>query len=118
LETSSKHYHEITDFLIAIAEPISRPKYIHEYILTRFSLYAAVSVKLETNYIIKTLKKFSKLSKLPREVKDYIRECTKSYGKAKLVLKNNRYFIETEYEGILDDLLQLKTVKAAADAVG
>ena len=73
---------------------------------------------METNYIIKTLRNFSKLSKLPREVKDYIRECTKSYGKAQLVLKNNRYFIETEYEGILDDLLQLKTVKAAADAVG
>ena len=29
------------EFLIAIAEPISRPIFVHEYLLTRFSLYAS-----------------------------------------------------------------------------
>ena len=46
LEAFSTQYREATDFLIAIAEPVNRPTYIHEYILTKFSLYAAVSVGL------------------------------------------------------------------------
>lgn len=46
LESFSPIYKEATDFLIAIAEPVSRPSYIHEYVLTPYSLYAAVSVGL------------------------------------------------------------------------
>ena len=39
-------YRDATEFLIAIAEPVSRPTYIHEYVLTPYSLYAAMSVGL------------------------------------------------------------------------
>ena len=46
LEAFSPLYRAATDFLIAIAEPVSRPKFIHEYMLTPYSLYAAVSVGL------------------------------------------------------------------------
>ena len=35
-----------------IAEPVSRPEFIHEYKLTSYSLYAAVSVGLQTHDII------------------------------------------------------------------
>lgn len=41
------------DFLIAIAEPVSRPQCIHEYLLTSHSLYAAVSIGLNADTIIK-----------------------------------------------------------------
>jgi DNA excision repair protein ERCC-3 len=51
LEAFSPLYRDATDFLIAIAEPVSRPTYIHEYILTPYSLYAAVSVGLTKNEI-------------------------------------------------------------------
>lgn len=46
LEAFSPLYKQATDFLIAIAEPVSRPTFIHEYALTPYSLYAAGSVGL------------------------------------------------------------------------
>ena len=46
LEAFSPMYRDATEFLIAIAEPVSRPTYIHEYVLTPYSLYAAMSVGL------------------------------------------------------------------------
>jgi DNA excision repair protein ERCC-3 len=115
LETSSGSYLQMTDFLIAIAEPVSRPEHIHEYILTRYSLYAAVSVKLETEYIIQILQSNSKTTEIPSEVIDFIQENTAQYGKAKLVLKRNRYYIESIYEGVLTDLLKIDSVRKAKE---
>ena len=48
-------YGQATDFLTAIAEPLSRPQFIHEYRITDSSLYGAVSVGLETDLIINRL---------------------------------------------------------------
>lgn len=62
LESFSKIYKQAYDFLIAIAEPVCRPKLVHEYILTAHSLYAAVSVGLETQTIIAVLDRLSKVS--------------------------------------------------------
>uniref|UniRef100_K3XF39 DNA 3'-5' helicase n=1 Tax=Setaria italica TaxID=4555 RepID=K3XF39_SETIT len=55
LETFSPLYKQAFDFLIAIAEPVCRPESMHEYNLTPHSLYAAVSVGLETSTIISVL---------------------------------------------------------------
>ena len=77
------------DFLIAIAEPVSRPTHVHEYKLTPYSLYAAVSVGLEPEDIIEVLNRLSKVP-VPKPVFDFIREYTMSFGKIKLVLKQNR----------------------------
>lgn len=60
LETFSPLYKQAYDFLIAIAEPVCRPESMHEYNLTPHSLYAAVSVGLETETIISVLNKLSK----------------------------------------------------------
>lgn len=69
---------------------------MHEYNLTPHSLYAAVSVGLETETIISVLNKLSK-TKLPKEMIDFIHASTANYGKVKLVLKKNRYFIESPF---------------------
>ena len=116
LETSSPSYLQVTDFLIAISEPVSRPEHIHEYILTRYSLYAAVSVKLETEYIISILQSYSKTVDIPPEIIEFIQENTAQYGKAKLVLKQNRYYIESTYEGVIADLLKIDSVRRAKEA--
>ncbi|KAJ6701752.1 DNA REPAIR HELICASE XPB1-LIKE [Salix koriyanagi] len=89
LETFSSLYKQAYDFLIAIAEPVCRPESMHEYNLTPHSLYAAVSVGLETETIISVLNKLSK-TKLPKEMIDFIYGSTANYGKVKLVLKKNR----------------------------
>ncbi|KAE8055361.1 hypothetical protein FH972_012202 [Carpinus fangiana] len=86
LETFSTLYKQAYDFLIAIAEPVCRPESMHEYNLTPHSLYAAVSVGLETETIIAVLNKLSK-TKLPKEMVDFIHSSTANYGKVKLVLK-------------------------------
>ena len=81
------------------------PEFIHEYKLTSYSLYAAVSVGLQTNDIIEYLTRLSKAS-IPQGIKQYIEMCTLSYGKVKLVLKHNRYFVESNHPECLQKLLK------------
>ncbi|KAJ3064212.1 transcription factor TFIIH complex ERCC-3 subunit, partial [Quaeritorhiza haematococci] len=105
LEAFSPLAAQAQDFLITIAEPVSRPARMHEYRLTAYSLYAAVAVGMETQTIIDVLERFSKV-KVPEEVIRQIRECTVSYGKVKLVLKQTRYFVESSYPETLRRLLK------------
>ncbi|KAI5184352.1 DNA excision repair protein ERCC-3 [Nematocida homosporus] len=95
LEMFSEQSRQAQDFLIAIAEPISRPANIHEYKITAYSLYAAASVGLKTDDIIDTMDRFSK-NKVPLSILNFIRSCTTSYGKIKLVIRQGRYFIESQ----------------------
>jgi len=104
LEAFSPVYQHARDFLIGIAEPICRPENVHEFKLTPYSLYAAVSVGLETNEIIEYLRRLSKTS-IPEEIIEFIRLCTLSYGKVKLLLKENRYFIESSHVEVIQKLL-------------
>lgn len=105
LESFSPVYKHAHDFLIAISEPVCRPEHIHEYKLTAYSLYAAVSVGLQTKDIIEYLKRLSKTS-VPDGIVEFIKLCTLSYGKVKLVLKHNRYFVESPFPEILQKLLK------------
>lgn len=61
LETYSPVYKQAYDFLIAVAEPVCRPESVHEYVMTPHSLYAAVSVGLETDTIVSVLNRLSKV---------------------------------------------------------
>jgi DNA excision repair protein ERCC-3 len=100
------------DFLTAIAEPVSRPKHVHEYKLTKHSLYAAVSIGLEPEDIIGVLSRLSKV-KIPPETIEYIREATKSFGKVRLVLKDTKYYVESGYPDTLRLLLRDKIISDA-----
>jgi DNA excision repair protein ERCC-3 len=82
LEAFSPIAEQAQDFLVAISEPVSRyvvsclrrypvqslqhvlsrPSFIHEYKLTSYSLYAAVSVGLQTEDIIDVCRCFGPLS--------------------------------------------------------
>ncbi|EJD36361.1 TFIIH basal transcription factor complex helicase XPB subunit [Auricularia subglabra TFB-10046 SS5] len=116
-ERFSPFAEQVQDFLIAIAEPVSRPEFIHEYQLTTSSLYAAASVGLKTAEIIDVLSRFSK-TPLPPSTIEFIRDCTVSYGKVQLVLKNSKYFIESKHAEIIQRLLKdpvVGTARATAD---
>ncbi|KAI9205000.1 P-loop containing nucleoside triphosphate hydrolase protein [Polychytrium aggregatum] len=112
LEAFSSLSSQAQDFLTTISEPVTRPSRVHEYKLTAYSLYAAVSVGMETSTIIEVLERFSKV-KVPDRVVRFIKDCTVSYGKVKLVLKHNRYFIESSYPETLRLLLRDETIKRA-----
>lgn len=105
LESFSPVYKHAHDFLIAISEPVCRPENIHEYKLTAYSLYAAVSVGLQTADIIEYLRRLSKTT-LPEGIIEFIKLCTVSYGKVKLVLKQNRYFVESLTPDVIQVLLK------------
>lgn len=105
LESFSPVAEQAQDFLITIAEPVSRPSHIHEYRITTYSLYAAVSMGLDTMTIITVLNRLSKVP-IPKTIVNFIQSCTVSYGKVKLVLKHNRYFVESSSAEILQMLLR------------
>ncbi|KAH8591463.1 P-loop containing nucleoside triphosphate hydrolase protein [Bisporella sp. PMI_857] len=105
LESFSPLASQAQDFLTTIAEPLSRPTFLHEYSLTPHSLYAAVSVGLDPTDIILVLDRLSK-TPIPENIRDYITNCTQSYGKVKLVLKNTKHFVESSDPQMLQKLLR------------
>lgn len=105
LESFSPLAPQAQDFLTTIAEPLSRPTHLHEYRLTGNSLYAAVSVGLLPADIINFLDRLSK-TPLPESIKQFITDFTKSYGKIKVVLKHNRFYVESTDPIMLQKLLQ------------
>lgn len=112
LEAFHDLYVQAYDFLVAIAEPVARPEFVHQYKLTPYSLYAAVATNIETESIILVLERLSK-NALPKEVKKFVRECTSKYGKAKLVLKHNKFYVESEFPEVLRELLRDPTIAQA-----
>lgn len=93
LESFSPVYKQATDFLVAIAEPVCRPQFIHEYLITDNSLCTAASIGLTTDDVISKLQQLSKLE-LSEEVLRLIRSAMDKYGKVKLVLQRKRYFLD------------------------
>ncbi|KAI0166459.1 P-loop containing nucleoside triphosphate hydrolase protein [Xylariaceae sp. FL1272] len=105
LENFNPLAEQAKDFLITVAEPLSRPTFLHEYALTPHSLYAAVSVGLEPRDIVNTLDRFSK-TPLPESIVQFIESCASSYGKVKLVIKDTKYFVESNDPDVLQKLLK------------
>lgn len=89
MEAFSPLSSQVQDFFTTIAEPICRTNRVHEFKLTSYSLYAAVSVGMQTETILEVMDRFSKV-KIPDKIRDFVCDCTASYGKIKLVLKYNK----------------------------
>lgn len=105
LETFAPSFKAAQNFLINIAEPQSRTTNMHEYTISPHSLFAAVSVGLTENDIVSQLELYSK-TKVPQNIKEFVHEVTQSFGKVRLVLKHNKYFIESNDASVLQMLLQ------------
>ena len=116
LQTMTNYYKEIVDFLVAIGEPIVRTKNFHEYELNKYSLYSASSMGIETEDIIQILENISK-NNLQKELKDFIIENTKKYGKARLILRNKRYFIVCKDKQVLDRISKIQEVKISNNEI-
>jgi len=112
LETYSPVYKQAYDFLIAIADPVSRPHHIHEYRVTPYSLYAAASLGLRTEDIISGLNRLSKME-LSEKLKAEIVKRTKTCGKVKLLLRKARYYVESADKSILTTLLRQAPIAEA-----
>ena len=103
LERFSPFFKYSEDFMIAISEPVSRCQYMNEYVLTQHSLHAAVSIGLTSETIITRLNMLCK-TVLPATIQDFIRRCTEVYGKVKMVIVDDRFFLETPRRDIFERL--------------
>uniref|UniRef100_A0A1B0DLY9 Helicase XPB/Ssl2 N-terminal domain-containing protein n=1 Tax=Phlebotomus papatasi TaxID=29031 RepID=A0A1B0DLY9_PHLPP len=63
-----------------------------------------------THDIIEYLNRLSKTS-VPKGIVEFIQLCTLSYGKVKLVLKHNKYFVESSFPDVLQKLLKDPTIQ-------
>jgi DNA excision repair protein ERCC-3 len=90
----------------------SRQDLVHEFQITIFSLYAAVSIGLEVDDIIDTLSRLSK-NDLDPMLLQTMREHGSRIGKLKLVLQDNAYFIESVDRSLLDQLQTAPEIKKA-----
>jgi DNA excision repair protein ERCC-3 len=77
-----------------------------------YSLFAAVSVGLQPTDILEVLNRLSK-SPVPASVAAFVLDNTQSFGKVKLVLKQNRYYIESAHADVLRRLLQDEVIGPA-----
>ncbi|RHY35502.1 hypothetical protein DYB32_000013, partial [Aphanomyces invadans] len=50
---------------------------------------------------------------VPQVIIQFIKECTASYGKAKLVLHHNEYYVESLYPNVLKRLLEEESIRRA-----
>ncbi|KAL8827788.1 MAG: hypothetical protein Q9191_002977 [Dirinaria sp. TL-2023a] len=105
LESFAPLASQAQDFLTTIAEPLSRPHFLHEYKLTVHSLYAAVSVGLVPEDIVNTLDQFSK-TPVPEGIRRFIINGGQAFGKLKKVLKHNKFYLETSESKVLQKLVQ------------
>ena len=112
LEAFNPLYSQAYEFVIAIAQPVSRTEFIHQYKITMTSLLGASAYNLTPKSIIKHLKLFSK-NIVPENVIQKIRVYMKRYGKVKLIIRNQRFFIESTEQKILHQLLRHPDIRAA-----
>eukprot|EP00922_Rhytidocystis_sp_ex-Travisia-forbesii_P024726 GHVS01036283.1.p1 GENE.GHVS01036283.1~~GHVS01036283.1.p1 ORF type:complete len:873 (+),score=83.29 GHVS01036283.1:158-2620(+) len=95
-----------------MSEPMCRPELIHEFQITVFSLYAGLSVGLSIDDLLSNLNKFSK-NELPEELIETIKRNADVFGKVKLVLRDNKHWIESGDKEELDMLTNNHIVSAA-----
>jgi DNA excision repair protein ERCC-3 len=103
LEAFSPNYKPALDFVIAIAEPVSRPELLHEYRITDDSLFAAVSVGYDPDGIIHSLSRLAK-NVIPENVTRLIRDRTSSFGKVSVVLRDRQYLLESTDQVVLNKI--------------
>ncbi len=48
---------------------------------------------------------------LPEEIKEFVRASTGNYGKVKLVLQRNKFFVESGYPEVLAKLLKARSAR-------
>lgn len=111
LETFTPNFKECYEFIVLIAEPQSRQEFIQTFEINSKSLFASVTLGYDSKKIIKSLEYFNKFVSINQEIQDYIKRTTESYGKCRLVLKENSYFLESDFKTILEYYLSIKVLR-------
>lgn len=92
VEVEHALYRIAFEFLMSIAEPLTRSVRIHEYEINQMSLYTGMVLQYSAEDIIKVLEILSKNAP-PEQMKEYIRKHTQKMGLARLYLKESKYYL-------------------------
>jgi hypothetical protein len=111
LETFSKGFKETSLFVSKIAESKSRQEFIQRFEINAGSLYAAVTLGLDHRNILDGLHKHCKLVWSDPKAEKWIKKTADSYGKCRLVLDNNRYYIESPFQQVVEYYFKLEYLK-------
>ncbi len=106
LETQSPRFEEARDALLAFAELIKSPEYIHTWRITSLSLWNAAAAGHSADEVIDTLKRFAKYP-VPESLLPTIREKMARYGRLRLVRDGEFLRLEA------DDAADLAEIRAA-----
>eukprot|EP00747_Dinoflagellata_sp_TGD_P158683 gnl/TRDRNA2_/TRDRNA2_177835_c0_seq6.p1 gnl/TRDRNA2_/TRDRNA2_177835_c0~~gnl/TRDRNA2_/TRDRNA2_177835_c0_seq6.p1 ORF type:complete len:517 (+),score=-33.25 gnl/TRDRNA2_/TRDRNA2_177835_c0_seq6:213-1763(+) len=110
LETFSPLYKQAYDFMIAIADPVYRLTFFHEYKLTLNSLRSAESIGFTTHTIIQTLDRLSKIH-LDTAVKSFVYKNTGNNHWIKIILQSGNFWLESESKHLFQELITDVVIK-------
>lgn len=115
VSTIVKHGMLVSEFIASIAEPVSRPQYVHEYKLTSFSLLSAISDAGEGEEAGRILKMLQTVTKhtIPKSVCDFIQFCESTYCKVGITYSGNGVFLTSRDPSILNRLRRSEKIRMA-----
>lgn len=104
LESFAPDYAKAYDFVVTIADPVTRQKFIQEFQLNTYSLFSAVVIGKDYEYVRSNLERFLKTKEVPKYVGDFIKVTMEKNGRPRLVLRGNKYMVESYNDGIIKKL--------------
>jgi DNA excision repair protein ERCC-3 len=114
LETMSPRYTEARDALLAFAEIVKSPEYVHTWRITPLSLWNAASAGHTPDDVVAVLERFAKYP-IPEHIPVSVREKMGRYGTLRLLRDGPWLVLEA------DDPLrmtEIRSLKIAADLLG
>jgi DNA excision repair protein ERCC-3 len=96
--TCSPLFRKIYNYLKSFSEPIYRPKSVHEYRITKFSLYTAMVLHYTGEEIIGILNKLSKNEFVPPSLENEIIDYMRHAGEVRFSLIDGEYYVFTTEE--------------------
>ena len=109
LDVGAKDFEEIRNFMLVFAELLKSPEYIHTYRITLVSLWNAASLNYNAESIISFLKKYASYE-IPKNIIKQIETSIEKYGKVKIIKENEKYYLISEDEDIIEEISRYKPV--------
>ena len=109
LDVGAKDFEEIRNFMLVFAELLKSPEYIHTYRITLVSLWNAASLNYSAESIISFLKKYASYE-IPKNIIKQIETSIEKYGKVKIIKENEKYYLISEDEDIIEEISHYKPV--------
>ena len=116
LETLSPRYAEARDALLAFAELVKSPEYVHTWRITALSLWNAAAAGHTADDVIAALERFAKYP-IPPNVLHTVREKLERYGRLRLVRDGEWLRLEADDPHDLEAVTSLSATEGLFTAV-